>query len=113
MVSPPPLFHFSSVLPSANNYRAVEGLYHLHCLNLLRQSLYFNYAYYSSRGRKPFGDPPDLLKVHVTQCLDILRQQLMCTVDIGIMGQIWYVFYILYHSFPPPLPPLPIFKISM
>lgn len=23
-------------------------------------------------------------------CLDILRQQLMCTVDVGVFGQIWY-----------------------
>lgn len=23
-------------------------------------------------------------------CLDILRQQLQCTVDVGVMGQIWY-----------------------
>ena len=23
-------------------------------------------------------------------CLDILRQQLMCTVDIGVLGQVWW-----------------------
>lgn len=23
-------------------------------------------------------------------CLDILRQQLMCTVDVGVLGQVWY-----------------------
>ena len=28
----------------------VEGLHHLHCLNLVRQSLYFNYDYYHSKG---------------------------------------------------------------
>ena len=30
---------------------------------------------------------------HVTiaaHCLDILRQQLMCTVDIGVLGQVWW-----------------------
>ncbi|KAG9571559.1 hypothetical protein KCU79_g1, partial [Aureobasidium melanogenum] len=26
----------------------------------------------------------------VTHCLDILRQQLMCTVDIGVLGQVWW-----------------------
>ena len=25
----------------------------------------------------------------IAHCLDILRQQLMCTVDIGVFGQIW------------------------
>lgn len=23
-------------------------------------------------------------------CLDIVRQQLMCTIDIGVMGQVWF-----------------------
>lgn len=23
-------------------------------------------------------------------CLDIIRQQLMCTVDVGILGQVWF-----------------------
>lgn len=26
----------------------------------------------------------------LAHCLDILRQQLMCTVDIGVLGQVWY-----------------------
>lgn len=28
--------------------------------------------------------------VDKAHCLDILRQQLQCTVDVGVMGQIWY-----------------------
>jgi len=67
----------------------LEGLHHLHCLNLLRQSLYYNYDYYSSRGQGAFANEPYILKKHVSHCLDILRQQLMCTVDIGVMGQVW------------------------
>jgi hypothetical protein len=23
-------------------------------------------------------------------CLDIIRQQLMCTVDVGVLGQVWF-----------------------
>ncbi len=26
----------------------------------------------------------------LAHCLDILRQQLMCTVDIGVLGQVWW-----------------------
>jgi hypothetical protein len=26
----------------------------------------------------------------LAHCLDILRQQLMCTVDVGVLGQVWY-----------------------
>jgi Mycotoxin biosynthesis protein UstYa len=26
----------------------------------------------------------------IAHCLDILRQQLMCTVDTGLLGQVWW-----------------------
>ena len=26
----------------------------------------------------------------LAHCLDIIRQQLQCTVDVGVMGQVWY-----------------------
>ncbi|KUJ18967.1 uncharacterized protein LY89DRAFT_780934 [Mollisia scopiformis] len=68
----------------------VEGLHHLHCLNLLRQSLYFNYEYYRSKSEGAFINSEDILRFHVTHCLDILRQQLICTVDIGVLGQVWW-----------------------
>lgn len=90
-------------------YRAnVEGLTHLHCLNLLRQGLWYNYDYYQKKGEGAFENDIPILKLHVCKltvwkelkemltfaasiahCLDILRQQLMCTVDIGLMGKIW------------------------
>lgn len=68
----------------------VEGLHHLHCLNLLRQSLYYNYDYYRELGEGAFKNSEYVVRYHVTHCLDILRQQLMCTVDIGMLGQIWW-----------------------
>lgn len=68
----------------------VEGLHHLHCLNLLRKSLIWNFDYYQKQGLGPFSNDADILKHHVTHCLDILRQQLMCTVDVGVLGQVWY-----------------------
>ncbi|KAF2002297.1 hypothetical protein P154DRAFT_594666 [Amniculicola lignicola CBS 123094] len=68
----------------------VEGLHHLHCLNLLRKSLAWNFNYYSKQGLGPFSNPPDIAKYHITHCLDILRQQLTCTIDVGMLGQVWY-----------------------
>ncbi|MCJ1408302.1 hypothetical protein MMC19_002377 [Ptychographa xylographoides] len=68
----------------------VEGLHHLHCLNLLRQSLYYNFDYYYERKEGAFINADDILRLHVSHCLDILRQQLMCTVDVGVLGQIWW-----------------------
>ncbi|KAJ4408288.1 hypothetical protein N0V91_003292 [Didymella pomorum] len=68
----------------------VEGLHHLHCLNLLRKSLPWNIEYYKAMKMGPFANDEHILKAHVTHCLDIIRQQLMCNVDIGVLGQVWY-----------------------
>ncbi|MCJ1332214.1 hypothetical protein MMC10_008906 [Thelotrema lepadinum] len=68
----------------------VEGLHHLHCLNLLRQSLYYNFEHYHQQGKGAFKNEDSVLKDHVTHCLDTLRQQLMCTVDVGMLGQVWW-----------------------
>ncbi|KAL4948031.1 hypothetical protein BDW69DRAFT_203833 [Aspergillus filifer] len=67
----------------------VEGLHHLHCLNLLRQSLYYNYDYYHAQGTGAFKNDDYVVRRHVSHCLDILRQQLMCTIDVGVLGQVW------------------------
>ncbi|KIV95608.1 hypothetical protein PV10_03239 [Exophiala mesophila] len=68
----------------------VEGLHHLHCLNLLRQGLWFNFDYYHQLGKGAFKNDDGILRLHVTHCLDILRQQLMCKPDLGFLGQIWH-----------------------
>ncbi|EMD93313.1 hypothetical protein COCC4DRAFT_70685 [Bipolaris maydis ATCC 48331] len=68
----------------------VEGLHHLHCLNLLRKSLAWNIDYYHKQGLGPFSNDASILKHHTTHCLDILRQQLMCVTDVGVLGQVWY-----------------------
>jgi hypothetical protein len=44
----------------------VEGLHHLHCLNLLRQGLYFNYAYYQARGDGAFSNEEPILQLHIS-----------------------------------------------
>ncbi|KAF2431302.1 hypothetical protein EJ08DRAFT_713446 [Tothia fuscella] len=68
----------------------VEGLHHLHCLNLLRKSLYYNFDYYHAQGEGAFKNNDVILKNHITHCLDIIRQQLMCIVDVGMLGQVWW-----------------------
>ncbi|KAF2423603.1 hypothetical protein EJ08DRAFT_652714 [Tothia fuscella] len=67
----------------------VEGLHHLHCLNLLRQTSHYNFGYYKKLGQGAFTNNDYIVKSHVTHCMDILRQQLMCTVDTGVLGQVW------------------------
>ncbi|KPI35209.1 uncharacterized protein AB675_10170 [Cyphellophora attinorum] len=67
----------------------IEGFHQLHCLNLLRQGLWYNYDYYHSQGDLAWGDPEDVQRWHVSHCLDFLRQHLMCTIDIGVFASVW------------------------
>jgi hypothetical protein len=46
----------------------VEGLHHLHCLNLLRQGLWFNFEYYHSLAQGAFINSDDILRFHVSTC---------------------------------------------
>lgn len=84
-----------------------EGMHHLHCLNLLRQSSHFNYGYYRGLAQGAFVNEDDILEKHIGKvpfllssgnvlmfyhlghCVDILRQQLMCTFDTSVFGQWW------------------------
>jgi Mycotoxin biosynthesis protein UstYa len=66
-----------------------EFEHHLHCVDLLRQSLFWNYNYYLAQGRGPFSNPPEIIQRHVNHCVDILRQVIMCQPDTGIFGQFW------------------------
>lgn len=50
----------------------------------------WNYEYYKEQKQGPFVNSEYVVRFHVTHCLDILRQQLMCVVDVGVLGQIWY-----------------------
>ncbi|KAH8881132.1 hypothetical protein GQ53DRAFT_773550 [Thozetella sp. PMI_491] len=68
----------------------VEGLHRLHCLDVLRKSLWYNYEYYKARGENAFRDPERYLRLHASHCVDSLRQALMCTVDTSVFGQVWF-----------------------
>ncbi|TQS34564.1 hypothetical protein Golomagni_05046 [Golovinomyces magnicellulatus] len=68
----------------------VEGLHHLHCLNLVRQALYYNVNYYRALGTGAFANNDFIVQHHVSHCLDILRQQLMCTPNTSLLGQVWW-----------------------
>ncbi|KAK0701690.1 hypothetical protein B0T26DRAFT_795177 [Lasiosphaeria miniovina] len=61
----------------------VEGLHHLHCLNIVRKALYFNYDYYRAIRDNTPNDEDDIIRFHV----NTVRQVLMCNVDMGVLGQ--------------------------
>lgn len=68
----------------------VEGMHHLHCLNLVRKALYYNVDYYKAMGTHAFLNDDAILQKHVSHCVDIIRQVLMCNVDTAVLGQVWY-----------------------
>ncbi|KAL6910076.1 hypothetical protein GGI43DRAFT_378076 [Trichoderma evansii] len=52
----------------------VEGFHHLHCLNLVRKALYFNYDRYKELGEHAFLNEEYILRRHV---------------NTGVLGQVW------------------------
>lgn len=57
---------------------SVEGLHHLHCLNLLRQTLWFNYDYYHNLGQGAFLNEDHILRVHVSEYGPFLALSEVC-----------------------------------
>jgi len=41
-------------------------------------------------GQGAFKNEDQIVKIHVTRCMDMLRQRLMCEVDTGVLGQVWW-----------------------
>ncbi|KXS99588.1 hypothetical protein AC578_2227 [Pseudocercospora eumusae] len=64
-----------------------DALHQIHCLNYLRKALIHNYDYYW--GRKWGFWPPFSLIRHVTHCVDILRQHIMCNTDFELYTYVW------------------------
>ncbi|KAF2102912.1 hypothetical protein NA57DRAFT_17127, partial [Rhizodiscina lignyota] len=82
--------HFRLGEEYGGGYPAViEVVHDLHCLNTLRQSLYFNSDYYHKLGKGPFRNAEPSLRTHIGHCLDSLRQTLMCTSHTGLYPFIW------------------------
>lgn len=52
----------------------VEGLHHLHCLNLLRQALWYNFEYYNATGEGAFKNIPYVVELHVSMSPSPLRE---------------------------------------
>ncbi|KAJ8110833.1 hypothetical protein ONZ43_g5774 [Nemania bipapillata] len=67
----------------------VEAIHHLHCLNVLRQNIWFNADYYRERKIGVWSNTEPVVRLHVGHCINIIRQQLMCTADTGLFGQMW------------------------
>lgn len=68
----------------------MEVFHQLHCLDTLRQGLYFNFEYYNATRRGGVWNRSNaLVRKHMGHCLDLLRVQLQCTADVGMVGKLW------------------------
>jgi len=69
-------------------YMAEIDVFHqLHCLDALRMTNILHYDYYW--GQKWGYEPPVMFKSHFNLCLDILRQNIMCTADVEMLTYNW------------------------
>ncbi|KAK4499683.1 hypothetical protein PRZ48_010201 [Zasmidium cellare] len=76
-------------IPDSEDYIAfIEVLHQLHCLNMVRQGLYFNIDYYKGVGKPPFHASDDFLQYHLSHCIETIRQQLMCAADFNMFGYV-------------------------
>ncbi|MCJ1431349.1 hypothetical protein MMC27_000700 [Xylographa pallens] len=66
----------------------VDVFHQIHCLNILRKELHFSYyygsAYPSGRASEPAQQP-----MHVSHCLHILLQNLMCQASVDVVTHRW------------------------
>ncbi|KXT07799.1 hypothetical protein AC579_10259 [Pseudocercospora musae] len=64
----------------------------LHCVNYLRQAMYFNRDYYvrtnhaswTAKEHEMHGKYP-LVELHLAHCVDYLRQMILCQADLGVI----------------------------
>ncbi|TID27959.1 hypothetical protein E2P81_ATG00714 [Venturia nashicola] len=68
----------------------IEATHQIHCVNLVRQGLYYNIDYYRNLKKGAFVNGEKVVKKHISHCLDMIRQQLMCTADLGVLSQVWW-----------------------
>ena len=66
-----------------------EFHHHLHCLNLLRKTSWFNFNHYNATQIEGFQDGEAMVRKHVGHCINQLRQVIMCNPDMAVIGQIW------------------------
>ncbi|KAJ5772117.1 hypothetical protein N7520_002646 [Penicillium odoratum] len=61
----------------------IEVFYQLHCLSMLRQGSYLYIDYY--REENPDYWNATHTPMHLDHCIEMIRQSLMCTADLGLM----------------------------
>jgi len=64
----------------------LEFTHQLHCLNSLRK---ISYREYYEPTDVFFKAHQETIRTHIDHCIEILRQNLMCTADVGLVTYEW------------------------
>ncbi|QYT06461.1 hypothetical protein H0G86_013310 [Trichoderma simmonsii] len=69
----------------------LEISHKMHCLNVIRQA--YHREYYERPENKKWAtwlnDRPITVKVHINHCFEMLRQNIMCSADVGVIPHHW------------------------
>jgi len=69
----------------------LEISHKMHCLNVIRQA--YHRDYYERPENKKWAtwlnDEPLTVKVHINHCFEMLRQNVMCSADLGVIPHHW------------------------
>ncbi|SMY28685.1 unnamed protein product [Zymoseptoria tritici ST99CH_1A5] len=64
----------------------IQMNHQLHCVNFLRQGLYFNHQYYRDSHHMTWNTTNEkALQIHLNHCVDSLRQHIMCNADARVL----------------------------
>ncbi|KAG1748178.1 hypothetical protein EDB19DRAFT_1630475, partial [Suillus lakei] len=65
---------------------ALEFTHQMHCLDLLRKASWFEY--YESIERA-FQSPPEVVRLHIDHCIEMMRMNVMCNADVTMITWDW------------------------
>ncbi|KAH7904333.1 hypothetical protein BJ138DRAFT_1166726 [Hygrophoropsis aurantiaca] len=65
---------------------SLEATHQMHCLNMLRKASWMEYY----RPIEPsFQDTPEVVRMHLDHCVEMLRQNVMCSADVTMITWDW------------------------
>ncbi|KAG0697876.1 hypothetical protein DFH29DRAFT_944379, partial [Suillus ampliporus] len=65
---------------------SMESLHQLHCLNLLRKASWLEYY---GPTDPSFQDTPEVVRLHLDHCIEMIRQNIMCNADVTMITWDW------------------------
>jgi len=65
---------------------SIEVFHQLHCLNMLRK---FTYPKEYPEVQELWTTRPQFLRSHLDHCIEMIRQNLMCVADVGVISYDW------------------------